>query len=170
MVFVMRSHRWGIVVSIRRAVVFAALILPLVLAAVAESSHPSSGVLKGPVDAGGRAKLEISYSRMQGHRYRTYKWRIREVRVKCEHLGARTYGSTIQGGNTVWNRYADRGPFGVVAGDPGGSEVSKVSFILRDADKATGYVRVHGTNVHLAGGGHDSCDSGRLHWVVRRAG
>jgi hypothetical protein len=75
----------------------------------------------------------------------------------------------VKGGEWVNNKYADRGDFG--GGEFEGSRKRYREYVdgrLVDPNRAEGWVRVAGTHVPVRGGGIARCDSGRVHWTLRR--
>ncbi|MFN8114318.1 MAG: hypothetical protein U0R51_14105 [Solirubrobacterales bacterium] len=79
-------------------------------------------------------------------------------------------GSRDESATRIWDKYADRNPFGVdlIHGpfnDP--DYKGQIRGRLVKPTKAAGWVRASGHKVPLEGGEQAECDSGRLHWVAR---
>src|SRR4051794_27836678 len=148
-----------------------ALALCAGLAIAAYTSSPHQGTLKGQIKPSGHAKLRIHYRHTDGQNMRWYRWHFYRVPLKCKG-GPAIARRAAKDGEGIWNRFADGASFGGTW-----AELDRphhvtyrehVSGKLITPDKARGLVRVSGASVPLRGGGHDECDSGRLHWKVRR--
>jgi hypothetical protein len=101
---------------------------------------------------------------------RWYRWHFYRVPLKCKS-GPAVSRITVKGGEGIWNRYADRNPFGGGFASWKAKQRDYREFVLGrliDPRKARGVLRVSGSDVPLRGGGSDKCDSGLLHWRVRR--
>jgi hypothetical protein len=148
-----------------------AVLLCLSLVAVADASSPPAGKLTGHIKPSGRAELRISYKRIDGRKYRSYDWSLDRIPLHCKS-GHEISKPSVEGGMTIWNRYADDQPFGIT--EVGGSlrhpvYKATVHGHLVSRNKARGLVRVHGSSVPLRGGGHGRCESHRLHWKAHRS-
>jgi hypothetical protein len=141
-----------------------------VLSATAAAVTLEDVTLRGPIENGGRAEIETSHGRIQGTPVNRYRWEFRRLSVRCSGE-TRIARDPIEGGFDYNSDYDHIGePWGIsgTAGiGPGGSYRTKVSGRLVSRGKARGWVRVYGTDVAIRGGGHESCDSGRLHWIAR---
>ena len=139
------------------------------LTAAAMATMLDDITLKGPIDKSGRAKIEISSGRIQGTPANRYRWEFRRISVRCS--GRReTARHPVDGdyaANVEFDQVGDRWGFGTRETGPAGTLETKVSGRLVTRKKARGWVRVFGTAVSIQGGGQESCDSGRLHWVAR---
>jgi hypothetical protein len=156
-------------VSRLRALIVAVL-AACALAATSAATTLEDATLKGPIEKGGRAEIAISSGKIQGTPVNRYRWEFRRISVRCS--GRReTARRPVEGGFDHDAEFDHVGaPWGItgtgVAG-PAGDYNTKVSGRLVSRRKARGWVRVYGTAVAIRGGGHEDCDSGRLHWVAR---
>lgn len=134
-------------------------------------SSPHQGTLKGRIEPSGHAKLRIHYRHAHGQKTRWYTWHFYRVPLKCQG-GPAVPRDTVKGGEGIWNKFADRDPFGgvVVHLDKPHHVAYRehVSGKLITPKKARGFVRVWGPKVPVRGGGYKRCDSSRLHWKVTR--
>lgn len=140
------------------------------LALAANTSSPRQGTLKGQMNPSGHAKLLIYYRHQHGEKIRWYRWHFYRVPLKCKS-GPAVARYAVKGGEGIWNKYADRNPFGGVSAEGSAKKPAlreAVTGRLIDPNKAKGFVRVSGSGVPLRGGGHDKCDSGRVRWKVER--
>ena len=151
--------------AIRLLLVLTTTIVVWVAAVAASATTLEDVTLKGPIDRGGRAKIAISSGKVQGTPVDRYRWEFRRISVRCS--GRRETArrpvegevATDVGFDQVGNHWGT----GVTATGPAGTYETRLSGRLVTRKKARGWVRVFGTAVGIQGGGHESCDSGRLH-------
>lgn len=147
----------------------AAIALGIAVPAQAGNGVPQPVELRGGMEQGGRAEVDVSYVKRDGELYRKYRYRFSGITVHCDgqrHKAA----DPIGGSETIWDKYADRNPFGVDTISGPFNDPDYKSSIRGHLDKPTrahGWVRVSGHDVSLKGGGQGECNSGRLRWVVR---
>src|SRR6266511_4263236 len=147
-----------------------ALLACLAIAVIADASSPDPGKFVGQIRPSGSAELRIHYRRIDHARFRIYHWVFDGVPLHCPQ-GREVSRLSVDGKEKARNRFADHQPFGYTVSEGSSGHptyATKVRGRLVTRNKARGVVRVHGSSVRLCGGGHGNCDSGRLHWTVRR--
>jgi hypothetical protein len=138
--------------------------------AAATASTLEDATLKGAIEKSGRAEVAVSSGKIQGTSVNRYRWEFRRISVRCSGR-SEVAKHPVEGGfdaNAEFDHVGEPwGISGTAEVGPGGDYRTKVSGRLISRRKARGWVRVYGTNVAIRGGGHESCDSGRLHWIAR---
>jgi hypothetical protein len=90
-----------------------ALLTGAELAGATNPPSPRPGTLRGHIVPSGHAKLLIHYRHAHHERVRWYRWHFYRVPLKCKG-GPAVSRITVKGGEGIWNKYADRNPFGGV--------------------------------------------------------
>jgi hypothetical protein len=142
------------------------------LAGATSPPSPRPGTFRGHIKPSGHAKVMIHYRHTDGQKMRWYTWHFYRVPLKCES-GPAVARWSVKGRQGAFNKYADRTPFGGVHAliNPKNRRIlyrEHVAGKQVGPNEIKGLMRVDGAKVPLRRGGRDKCDSGRLHWRVRR--
>lgn len=141
------------------------------LAVVSAARAVAPGTFRGSIEPSGSSKVTITYKHQHGTKFRTFSWTLRHVPVHCSD-GEAVARYALEGGESVAAHQPGSRSFGLgeVESGPGGhprySAFSQGHLI--SGQRIAGTLNVHGTTVHLQGGGTGDCHSGRLHWVAKR--